>query len=316
MRAYLPAGNNCEVHWCLDLCSSSSLERLILVANDGKETLDGSGIDCYLRTDEFVTNVNLRHGRVLAKPQLPIEFLDALISTLNSFMNWRETLIRAVDEGKVKRNGNIAAIFIDGNGDVPGSSIIFDADSLEVGIVDTVGAGSTTNGDSGSNIGGVAHSNSLMSTRSEEALEGISNVSGALNNVGRAEESTEPSNLGPSKSLEPFLSWRNRRSNLVSNNILYRSDLNIVYLHDVRVDLRRRGANVINDRNFALITIIVAIEELLDEGIFNTTEHFLDRDVGDFGVLGGDGSLEDTDPLRILVKNCLDILGGPKRVLK
>jgi len=155
-----------------------------------------------------------------------------------------------------------------------------------------------------------------MSTRSEKALEGISNVSGALNNVGRAEESTEPSNLGPSKSLEPFLSWRNRRSNLVSNNILYRSDLNIVYLHDVRVDLRRRGANVINDRNFALITIIVAIEELLDEGIFNTTEHFLDRDVGDFGVLGGDGSLEDTDPLRILVKNCLDILGGPKRVLK
>jgi hypothetical protein len=33
-------------------------------------------------------------------------------------------------------------------------------------------------------------------------------------------------------------------------------------------------------------------------------------------VFGGDGALEDTNPLGILIKHCLDILGLPKRILK
>ena len=110
-------------------------------------------------------------------------------------------MIRVIDEGRVKgnRNINITMVFIDSDSNVPGSNIILDADSLEVRIVDTVGVSSTMNGDSIRNIRGVAHSDGLMRMRCKEVLEGVGNVSGALNNVGRAEEGTEPINLGPGK---------------------------------------------------------------------------------------------------------------------
>jgi hypothetical protein len=60
---------------------------------------------------------------------------------------------------------------------------------------------------------------------------------------------------------------------------------------------------------------VIAVEQLLDKSRLDTTQHLLNGTVGNLGVPGGNGSLENADTLRVLVENGVDILDIRERVL-
>ena len=58
------------------------------------------------------------------------------------------------------------------------------------------------------------------------------------------------------------------------------------------------------------------MKKFLDEVLRDIAKHVLYRFVFDFGVSNGNGTLEDTDTLWILIENCVDILCLPQRILR
>lgn len=78
---------------------------------------------------------------------------------------------------------------------------------------------------------------------------------------------------------------------------------------------RVRG-EVSDGRDRRRVAVVVLGEELVREGLLDAAEEVRDRLLGRRAVLDGNGSLEDTDALRVLVEDGLDILSLPKRVLR
>jgi hypothetical protein len=54
------------------------------------------------------------------------------------------------------------------------------------------------------------------------------------------------------------------------------------------------------------------LNELVDESGVNVAQKIFDWLVLNFGVLDGNGALKDTNTLRILIEDGLDILGLPE----
>jgi hypothetical protein len=93
-------------------------------------------------------------------------------------------------------------------------------------------------------------------------------------------------------------------------------EFDIVLARNVRGNRGSRTTDIIDDRNLGSVSPIVTIEDVLRESLFDVSEKILDRLVGYFCVSRSDGSLKDTDTLRILIEDGFDVFGGPERVLR
>lgn len=74
----------------------------------------------------------------------------------------------------------------------------------------------------------------------------------------------------------------------------------------------RTSSKEVDHGNLAEVSAVGALKEFLSKQRDDIAEELLDGLILDNGVLGGDGSLENADALRILVENGLDILGSPE----
>lgn len=92
----------------------------------------------------------------------------------------------------------------------------------------------------------------------------------------------------------------------------------ILYLFDTsEVGNRRRfRTQVVNSRNFAKVTIIDSVDELLNESRVDITKDIFDRLIFDLCVLNGDRALKNTDALRILIEDCFDVFSSPEGILR
>ena len=77
--------------------------------------------------------------------------------------------------------------------------------------------------------------------------------------------------------------------------------------------MKRRGlrAEVVNGRDAAEIATVEALCELVNEHSGNVVDHVLDRLVLLGRMLDGNGALEDTHTLGILVEDGFDVFGSP-----
>ena len=125
----------------------------------------------------------------------------------------------------------------------------------------------------------------------------------------RCEQSTEPVELRTGDGLEPSRGVRKGCTDGVGRLILGHSR------RDSSRNDARLGAEVFDGRDLGLVAPIESVDELVDEERGDVTKELLDRLVLNLRVLNSDGTLEDTDALRVLVEDRIDVLSGPERVL-
>jgi hypothetical protein len=152
----------------------------------------------------------------------------------------------------------------------------------------------------------------LIGTRSKEALQGIGEITIVVYNVNGSKQGAEPSDFRSSESLEPIFGGRNCGSNLVDLLVGTGTHLNTSELGSYTC---RSATNVVDARNLALVTTVVAVEELLDQVSLDTSQHLFDRAVGDVRVFDSYGSLENADTLRVLIEDGVNVFSSPEGIL-
>lgn len=90
----------------------------------------------------------------------------------------------------------------------------------------------------------------------------------------------------------------------------------VVAVEEGRIDGRRVGSEVVDRGDLGFVTSVVLVEELLGESGFDTSEELFDGLLSFRAVLDGDGTLEDTGSLRILVEDGFDIVALPEGILR
>ena len=91
-RYYLPAGNDGKIHRRLDVVVSRNLEGFSMVSCHSTELFHIARIDSSIRTHKILVNVNLGKHLIVAKPQLPVELFNAIITARSNFVNGCEAV--------------------------------------------------------------------------------------------------------------------------------------------------------------------------------------------------------------------------------
>jgi hypothetical protein len=253
---------------------------------------------------------------IVPKPELPVELLDTLVSRLDALVDRGEAHVRSVLEREVKGDRRAASLLEHGEGDDVGGGVKGELDGLEVGGVGTKGPGASVEDDGRGLIAGGGNDDSLVGSRGEKASHRVGDVGGALDEVDRGKEGSEPANLGTGEGLEPSVDRGKGRgfSELVDGLAGLGRDL------DARErsgrDDRLLSSDVVDSRDLGLVSAVVSVEQFLGEPGLDAAEELLDRLVGSSAVLDGDGSLENADSLGVGIEDGVDVLGGPERVLK
>jgi hypothetical protein len=78
----------------------------------------------------------------------------------------------------------------------------------------------------------------------------------------------------------------------------------------------RLCTEIVNCRDLALIATILTLKKIFYEGCIDFIEDILDGFVLDLCVLNSDRTLENADAPRVLIKDGIDILSSPERVLQ
>ena len=91
-RYYLPASNDGKIHRRLDVVVPRNLEGFSVVSCHSTELLHISRIDNSIRTHEVLMNVNVWKNLIVAKPQLPVELFNAIVTARGYFVNGCESL--------------------------------------------------------------------------------------------------------------------------------------------------------------------------------------------------------------------------------
>jgi hypothetical protein len=91
-RYYLPASNDGKIHRRLDIVVPCNLEGFSMVSCHSTELFHFARIDSSIRTQKILVNVNVEKDLSVAKPQLPVELFNALVTARGNFVNGCESL--------------------------------------------------------------------------------------------------------------------------------------------------------------------------------------------------------------------------------
>ena len=89
-RYYLPASNDGKIHRRLDVVVPYNLEGFSMVSCHGAELFHIARIDRSIRTHKVLMDVNVGKNLIVAKPQLPVELFNALVTARSNFVNGGE----------------------------------------------------------------------------------------------------------------------------------------------------------------------------------------------------------------------------------
>jgi hypothetical protein len=90
----------------------------------------------------------------------------------------------------------------------------------------------------------------------------------------------------------------------------------VINAREISRDSLTLDCKVIDSRDGRLVTTIFPFEEPLDKSLVDVAKKVLDRLVLHHRPFRSYGTLKDTDTLRILVKDGLDIFCSPQRILR
>ena len=88
-KYYLPASNDPKIHRRLDVLVPRNLEGFSFVSCHSTELFHVVRIDGSIRTHKVVT---VGKHLIVAKPQLPVELFNALVTARSNFVNGGEAL--------------------------------------------------------------------------------------------------------------------------------------------------------------------------------------------------------------------------------
>jgi len=94
----LPANDDSKVHRSIDSLARSVDESLTSVADSVDEVVDGLASDGGLATIKLGSDIGIEVNSLLAKPCLPVELLDAVVTALHNLTDRRVTSLRVVGE--------------------------------------------------------------------------------------------------------------------------------------------------------------------------------------------------------------------------
>ena len=106
---YLPAGDDGEVHGCLNSLIARGLERLVGVADNVAEGLDIGRGDGDLGTGVGLVDVNARQHLVITEPEAPVEVLDPVVAVSGNLVVGCVRLLGLVGELKRERDRRATA---------------------------------------------------------------------------------------------------------------------------------------------------------------------------------------------------------------
>lgn len=231
-------------------------------------------------------------------------------------MDGREALLRLVVELERERDGDVAAVLEDDDSDAALRRRVRDLDSLEVCLVLPMRASGAVESDIDRETRLESDDDTLALARCEETAEGVVNVCSTTDDDGRDEKSTEPVKTRTSEGFEPERTLRERAANGVDNLLLRDGTLDAEGLCDVRRERDGLSTKVVENGDFALITTVQPVEQLLREERSDVAKQVLDGLILDDGVLDGDRTLQDADSLRVLVEDRVNVLSSPERILQ
>ncbi|SCB64733.1 unnamed protein product [Fusarium graminearum] len=94
----LPANDDSEIHRSVDSLARSVDKGLASVADGVDEVVDSLTSDGGLTTVELGSDISVQVKSLLTEPCLPVEFLDAIVTTLHNLTDRRVTGLRVVGE--------------------------------------------------------------------------------------------------------------------------------------------------------------------------------------------------------------------------
>ncbi|GFZ49402.1 hypothetical protein JCM24511_07522 [Saitozyma sp. JCM 24511] len=296
---HLPSQDNGKVHGRHDLVASSSLEALTLVADDVAESLNGLSVDRGGLARESGVEGKFWELLVVTEPETPVEVLDLLVATVDDLVDRGVAHLGLVLEGEVQGHRDAATLLVHDERDDLGRGVEGELNGLEV-----------LGGDRLDLLARRLDLDGLASTGAEDATERVAEVSVAVDNVDAGQSGAQPADVVAGDKLEPVVNGGDSLADLESTDVAGDS-----LLDEARLDSDRLGADVVDSRDLRLVAVVVALEDLARKQAFDVTKEVLDGLIGNSRVLDGDGTLEDTYTLRVLVKDGIDVLGGPERVL-
>lgn len=219
-------------------------------------------------------------------------------------------LLGVVSKGEMERDRDTLSLLVHDERYSVSPGVESEFDGLEVSSVRAERPSGTVNSNRDSLAVLRLDHDSLASSWIEDSPEGVGDVASALDDVDRGQSGTKPANVGTGNNLEPVIKSRDVLADLEGPNVA-RDGLG----NETSLGLTGLGADKVNFGDLALVIVVELLQDLLDQESFDVAEHVLDGFVNNSSVLDGHGTLEDTDPLGVLVEDGLNVLGGPERVL-
>ncbi|KAI6757458.1 hypothetical protein HG531_003283 [Fusarium graminearum] len=202
----LPANDDSEIHRSVDSLARSVDKGLASVADGVDEVVDSLTSDGGLTTVELGSDISVQVKSLLTEPCLPVEFLDAIVTTLHNLTDRRVTGLRVV--GELQRQSSRLAK----------SSSLLDhvdldlvlADKLDLDHIDVLVVAGLLADNNGClrRIVGVRDLNKQTTRRSKDASDGVGLELLTLGNNISHEQSMTPVTVRASEERQPRVKLR------------------------------------------------------------------------------------------------------------
>ncbi|TFA99144.1 hypothetical protein CCMA1212_009009 [Trichoderma ghanense] len=280
LRDGLPSEHNGKVHGRIHDLAGSVDKGLARIANGVNKVVDGLSRDGGAATVKLARDHGIQVQRIIAKPQLPVELLDAVVATLHDFVDGCISSVGVVDELQRQGNGRTqgGCLLDHVDEDLP-VAVQLDLDDIHVLVVP--GLLLDDNGRLGGVVG-ILDLDEQTTLRGEDASNGVGLELLSLHN-----------NIGHEQSMSPVATLNIKR--------------------DVR--LPELATKVLNGRDRGLVTVVEVLGQGRNVGIVDVVKNVLDGLINDGGELGSSRALENAGSANVLANDCIEVLRLPQGVL-